>query len=229
MNQKRKNPQFRKSVDWDSVNNPKASNKSLNDPNVNRDKVLEKRYKAKVQLMNRYNMSEEEAELTLRRMERKAREERKKETDARKIKRFLEEDDDAIVPIHAQNTRNEVLEKPKVRPSYKNEAVKKEIYVQSAVEPALNSNIYMQSEDKPAVNSNEIYVQSEDKPAVNTENKVQDSSQIKDNHISKMDSSDNQNVKKPKQDVDSLISDLIPDYNKELSVEVNNISLTKFN
>lgn len=178
MSQKRKNPKFRKSVDWDSMNNPKTSNRALNSPNINADKILERRINAKLELMNRYNMTEEEAEITLRRLERKVREERRKENNARNVKRFIEEDnDDVIVPIHVQNRKNETLEKPLAKPTFKNEEVpKKEV----PISQSKNSKI--------------------------EENK--------------------NNVKRPKQNVDSLIADLIPENDKDLSIEVENISLS---
>ena len=180
MSQKRNNPKFRKSVDWDSVNNPKTSNRALNSPNVNADKILERRINAKIELMNRYNMSEEEAEITLKRLERKARKERRKENNARNVKKFIEEDnDDVIVPIHVQNRKNETLEKPLPHPTIKNEEVaKKEVPI--------------------------------------PQNQINETSKIEDNkgHV------------KPKQNVDSLIADLIPENDKDLSIEVENISLS---
>ncbi|MBQ2961727.1 ATP-binding cassette domain-containing protein [Methanobrevibacter sp.] len=185
MSQKRKNPKFRKTVDWDSVNNPKTSNRALNSPNVNADKILERRINAKLELMNRYNMTEEEAEITLKRLERKAREERRKENNARNVKRFIEEDnDDVIVPIHVQNRESETLEKPLAKPTFKNkEVVKKEVPI------------------------------------------YQNQNQNQNNESSKIEENGN-NVKKPKQNVDSLIADLIPENNKDLSIEVKNISLS---
>ena len=196
MSQKRKNPRFRKSVDWDSVNNPKTSNRALNSPNVNADKILERRINAKLELMNRYNMSEEEAEITLKRLERKAREERKRENNTN-VKRFIEEDNnDVIIPIHVQNNKKETLEKPLAKPTLKN----KEVVMEEVLEQVPVS-------------------QSEDQKQMDEPFKINDLTGS-DKTILK-----NQN-KKPKQNVDSLISDLIPDYQRELSIEVKNVSLS---
>ena len=106
MSRNRKNPRFRKSIDWDSVNNPNTSNKASNSPSINADKILERRINAKLELMNRYNMSEEEAEVALKKLEMKTREKRKKEK-AVKVNRFIEtNNDDVIIPIHVQNNQN---------------------------------------------------------------------------------------------------------------------------
>ena len=197
MSQKRKNPRFRKSVDWDSVNNPKTSNRALNSPNVNADKILERRINAKIELMNRYNMSEEEAEVTLKRLERKTREERKKENNAN-VKRFIEEDnDDVIIPIHVQNNKKEALEKHLAKPTLKN----KEVVIEEVLEQVPVS-------------------QNEDQKQMDETFKIKNDLTDSDKTILK-----NQ-IKKPKQDVDSILSDLIPDYQRELSIEVKNVSLS---
>lgn len=172
MSQRKKHPRFRKSVDWDYINNPKTSNRALNSPNVNADKILERRINAKLELMNRYNMSEEEAEVALKKLERKVRGERRKENKEIKVKRFIEENnDDVIVPIHVQNNKKEALEKPLAKPTFKNKEI-----VQKGV--------------------------------------------------SEQDQNQSSQIKKPIQNVDSIISDLIPDSNKDLSIEVKNISLS---
>ena len=197
MSQKRNNPRFRKSVDWDSVNNPKTSNRALNSPNVNADKILERRINAKIELMNRYNMSEEEAEVTLKRLERKTREERKKENNAN-VKRFIEEDnDDVIIPIHVQNNKKEALEKHLAKPTLKN----KEVVIEEVLEQVPVS-------------------QNEDQKQMDETFKIKNDLTDSDKTILK-----NQ-IKKPKQDVDSILSDLIPDYQRELSIEVKNVSLS---
>ena len=193
----RKNPKFRKSVDWDSVNNPKTSNRASNSPNFNANRIQDRRIKAKLELMNRYNMTEEEAEFTLRKLEMKAREERKKGNDTLKVKRFIEEndDEDVIVPIHVENKKKEALKKPIAKPALKNkEMVKKEV---SEPIQLIQNQKYVNSKIKNNQSTN-----------YNNEiiNEVQ--------------------VKKPKPNVDSLISDLIQDTNKELSIEVKNISLS---
>ena len=197
MSQKRNNPRFRKSVDWDSVNNPKTSNRALNSPNVNADKILERRINAKIELMNRYNMSEEEAEVTLKRLERRTREERKKENNAN-VKRFIEEDnDDVIIPIHVQNNKKEALEKHLAKPTLKN----KEVVIEEVLEQVPVS-------------------QNEDQKQMDETFKIKNDLTDSDKTILK-----NQ-IKKPKQDVDSILSDLIPDYQRELSIEVKNVSLS---
>ena len=193
----RKNPKFRKSVDWDSVNNPKTSNRASNSPNFNANRIQDKRIKAKLELMNRYNMTEEEAEFTLRKLEMKAREERKKGNDTLKVKRFIEEndDEDVIVPIHVEKKKKEALKKPIAKTALKN----KELMKNEVSEPI-------------QVIQNQKYVNSKIK---NNQSTNYNNDIINEGH-----------VKKPKPDVDSLISDLIQDTNKELSIEVKNISLS---
>lgn len=200
MNQKKKNPQFRKSVDWDSINKPKTSNRVSNNQNINQRRFLERRYKAKLELINRYNITEEEAEKTLRNIEKRAREQRKNESEVKKVKRFIEDNnnDDVIVPIHVQNKKKEVLETHNVKPTFKNkEIVKKEVLEKYHVKSIQNQEQML---------------------------KV---SQIQNNQINEETIINNQGfVKKPKQNVDSLISDLIPDTEKYLSIEVKNVSLS---
>ena len=193
----RKNPKFRKSVDWDSVNNPKTYNRASNSPNFNANRIQDKRIKAKLELMNRYNMTEEEAEFTLRKLEMKAREERKKGNDTPKVKRFIEEndDEDVIVPIHVENKKKEALKKHIAKPALKN----KELMKNEVSEPI-------------QVIQNQKYVNSKIK---NNQSTNYNNDIINEGH-----------VKKSKPDVDSLISDLIQDTNKELSIEVKNISLS---
>lgn len=193
MSQKRKNPQFRKSIDWDTVNQPKTSNRVSN----NKSAILEKRLKAKLALMKKYNMSEDEAEKTLLKLERKAIEERRKENDASKVKRFIDEsNNDVIVPIHVQN-RKEALEKPRIKPMFESK------------DESDNEGL-----EKQFVNQ--------------LQNQISKESQIQKNEFADNKSKENfqSSVKKPKQDVDSLISDLVPDVEKSLSIEVNNVSLS---
>lgn len=198
MSQKRKNPQFRKSIDWDSVNQPKTSNRVSN----NQKSIIEKRLRAKISLMNKYNMSEEEAEKTLLKMERQAREERRKEiiktNDSSRVKSFIEEtnDEDIIVPIHVHN-RKEVLEKPIVK----------------------------QVSESKYESVNDGFEKQFTKPF---QNQISKGSQIQKNEFVDNQSKEDyqSSVKKPKRDVDSLISDLVPGSEKSLSVEVNNISLS---
>ena len=110
MSQKKKNPQFRKSVDWDSINKPATpENKVQNYQNARTKKIKEQRYRAKMELINRYHMSEEEAERTLRDIERKAREQRNNGREVKKVKRFIEDDRaDVIVPIHVQDKEKDI-------------------------------------------------------------------------------------------------------------------------
>ena len=194
MNQKKKNPQFRKSVDWDSVNQPKTSKRIRNGQKSRRDKILEQRYKAKLELINKYNMTEEEAEETLREIERKALKQRKDKEQV-KVKRFIEENDDVIVPIHVQNKKKEVLEKPQEKTKLKNEKV-------------IKKNV---SEDSKVEDS-----------------KVEDSKveQIQNQESEEKTSESKNNQTKQKQNVDSLISDLVPVASRDLSIEVNHVSLS---
>lgn len=218
MSQNKKNPQFRKSVDWDSVNKSKTSTRVPNSQDSRRNKILEQRRRAKLELINKYNMTEEEAEETLRNIERKAREKRNRETEALKVQRFIEEDDDVIIPIHAQN-KKESLEEAVAEPAFEsNVGLDDGILEEAPVEPAF--------EGKKELNK-ESTEEKSIKPIPSQEQKA-DNSQIKDKKVS-----DNKDIKinqdpirKPSQNVDSLISDLIPDTDKDLSIEVNNVSLS---
>ncbi len=208
MSQKRKNPQFRKSIDWDSVNQPKTSHRVSN----NQKSIAEKRLRAKIALMKKYNMSEEEAERTLLKLERKAREERKKENDARKVKRFIEEsNDDVIVPIHVQN-RKEAL-----KPSVKHVVESKHESGNDGFEKQFVKPSQNQIPKESQVQKNEFVDKQSREESQVQKNEFVDNQFIEDYHTS---------VKKPKRDVDSLISDLVPGSEKSLSVEVNNVSLS---
>ena len=197
MSQKRNNPRFRKSIDLSSVNRPKTSNMVSN----HQKSVIDKRLRVKIALMKKYNMSEEEAEKTLLKLEKKAREDRIKdkikENGISKVKHFDEENnDDVIVPIHVQN-RKEVLEKPRVKQVF-------EIKQESCDDGF----------EKQFANPSQIQISKE--------------SQIQKSEFVEKQSKENyqSSVKRPKRDVDLLISDLVPDSEKSLSVEVNNISLS---
>ena len=80
MSDKNKNMQFKKSVDWDSENKPitPEHRKQFPQDNSKNKALLEQRNKAKLELINKYNMSESEAEQTLRNIEKKARNKRAK-------------------------------------------------------------------------------------------------------------------------------------------------------
>lgn len=196
MSQKRKNPQFRKSVDWDAVDKINDSNRVLNTQNPSKNKILEQRNRAKFELINRYNKTEEEAEEILRGIERKAREKRKNETEVKKIKRFIEENDDVIVPIHVQNQK-QVLEKPQLKSTFKSQdELNQESFEKLAVKPIQN---------KDQMPKDALVLEKED------------AKELKKNNVSK--------VKKPKESVDAIISDLIPVNENDLSIEVNNVSL----
>ena len=196
MSQKRKNPQFRKSVDWDAVDKINDSNRVLNTQNPSKNKILEQRNRAKFELINRYNKTEEEAEEILRGIERKAREKRKNETEVKKIKRFIEENDDVIVPIHVQNQK-QVLEKPQLKSTFKSQdELNQESFEKLAVKPIQN---------KDQMPKDALVLEKED------------AKELKKNNVSK--------VKKPKESVDAIISDLITVNENDLSIEVNNVSL----
>ena len=196
MSQKRKNPQFRKSVDWDAVDKINDSNRVLNTQNPSKNKILEQRNRAKFELINRYNKTEEEAEEILRGIERKEKKKRKNETEVKKIKRFIEENDDVIVPIHVQNQK-QVLEKPQLKSTFKSQdELNQESFEKLAVKPIQN---------KDQMPKDALVLEKED------------AKELKKNNVSK--------VKKPKESVDAIISDLIPVNENDLSIEVNNVSL----
>ena len=212
MSQKKKSPQFRKSVDWDSINKPSnPENKVQNYQNARNKKIMEQRYRAKMELINRYHMSEEEAEKTLRDIERKAREQRNNVTEVKKVKRFIENDNgsDVIVPIHVQN---------------KEKAIKSE---ESLKRP--QTKLTPKKDDSAIVDDRNI----EKNSSKNEKNlNVKDSTQDIKNKIELKENNDDKektiqkSVKKPSQDIDSLISDLVPYTANDLSIEVNNVSLS---
>lgn len=197
MSQKKKNPKFRKSIDWDDVNKPKTSNRNFNTQNSTNNEILEQRYRAKCKLINRYNMTEEEAEKTLRDIERKVLAQRKNGSDYKKIKRVPEDENNVIVPIHVQNQKN-TLEKPKPKSTYKSK-----------------EDFNRESFKKQSVKS------------VQNQKQMPNDSKIPNDVISiRAKKNKNADEKKPKQTIDSIISDLIPYNEKDLSIEVDNLSLT---
>lgn len=196
MTQKKKNPQFRKSVDWDSINKSKTTKKLSKNQNPRAKKILEQRYRAKLELINKYNMTEDEAEETLRDIESKARKQRKNRNEVRKVKRFINSDD-VIVPIHAEN-KKETLEKPLVNPISKNK-------------DSLSDEFF----EKQYVNS--IKNQEQIPQKTQTQEKENDNKHINNKQ---------NNLEKPKKNVDSLIADLVPVGEKSLSIEVINVSLS---
>ena len=197
MSQKKRNPKFIKSVDWDSINKPQSSNKVSNSSNPRNDKILEQRYKAKLELINRYHMTEAEAEETLRGIERKAREKRQNENDSKKVKRFLDDNNEVIIPIHVQNQK-QVLEKPTTKSTFKSkDGFNEESFENQSVEFIQNNKLkYKDSQHS--------------KKEINEES------------IKNKGGSD----KKSNQNIDSILSDLILENEKDLSIEVDNVSLS---
>lgn len=197
MRQNKKNPQFRKSVDWDSINKPKSSNRVSNNHNPKNNKILEQRYRAKIELIERYNMTEDEAEKTLRDIERKVREQRKNKAEVKKVKRFIDENDDVIIPIHVQ-VQKQTLERPHPKPTFKS---KDELINESFGKQSLKSVQEQKQMPKDSQTPND---------------------EIAEKHMKKYEHS----VKKPKENVDSVISNLISYNENDLSIEVRNISLS---
>ena len=198
MSQKKKNPRFIKSVDWDSINKPKTPNRTPNSSSPRTNKILEQRYRAKLELINKYNMTEEEAEETLRGIERKARDKRKEESKVNRVNRFIDDNSaDVIIPIHVQN-KEDVFEKSPTKHTFQNK-------------DKLNQEVL----EKPQERS------------IKNQKQIPQHSQIQKKEISEESFIDNENsVKKSKHNVDSLISDLVPDIEKSLSIEVENVSLS---
>lgn len=220
MSQKKKNPQFRKSVDWDSINKPATpENKVQNYQNARTKKIKEQRYRAKMELINRYHMSEEEAERTLRDIERKAREQRNNGREVKKVKRFIEDDRaDVIVPIHVQDKEKaiksgEYYKRPQTKSTHKKD------------DSTIYDNENIRKYDSTVVDNKNMGNSSKDEKNLNVKDSSQDIKNIME--LKENNEKTNQNsAKKSSPDVDSLISDLVPVNENDLSIEVNNVSLS---
>ena len=164
---------FKKANDW----NENIDNDTPNDKN----KILEQRNKAKNELIKKYNMSETEAEETLKNIEKKILE--------KKSEKNVKDD----TRVHTENS--EVI-------NQKDE--KKEIIT--------NSN------DNELDNLGDIF----EKP----QNIKEDSVNEKIEEIVPKHREKNNNEKKQNQNVDEILSNIIPDTKKELSIEVKNVSLS---
>ena len=217
MSQKKKNPQFRKSVDWDSINKPATpENKVQNYQNARTKKIKEQRYRAKMEL---YHMSEEEAERTLRDIERKAREQRNNGREVKKVKRFIEDDRaDVIVPIHVQDKEKaiksgEYYKRPQTKSTHKKD------------DSTIYDNENIRKYDSTVVDNKNMGNSSKDEKNLNVKDSSQDIKNIME--LKENNEKTNQNsAKKSSPDVDSLISDLVPVNENDLSIEVNNVSLS---
>ena len=164
---------IKKANDW----NENIDNDTPNDKN----KILEQRNKAKNELIKKYNMSETEAEETLKNIEKKILE--------KKSEKNVKDD----TRVHTENS--EVI-------NQKDE--KKEIIT--------NSN------DNELDNLGDIF----EKP----QNIKEDSVNEKIEEIVPKHREKNNNEKKQNQNVDEILSNIIPDTKKELSIEVKNVSLS---
>lgn len=245
MSQKNKKVHFRKSIDWDENRPMPPKDKRQIKGNAKENLILEQRNKAKMELINKYNMSESEAEETLRNIERKAKEkkynqieerksnneqiikqeilqekrietekleiQRQKETarielsEDEKINDFInKEDDEIITPIHIEKN-NEMDEKKrdlKASADYAEEN-------NEGNEDLINSlgNIFEDGD-----NSNKGNKEKENKKPSN-----QNTDEIISEHTKK---------EKSYHNVDELISNIIPDSEKEICIEVKNVSLS---
>lgn len=195
---KNNNLQFKKSVDWDSVNNPKIPRPNKKDRNK---EILMQRERAKIELINKYNMSELEAERTLQNIERKAREKRNKKVMQKNF--------------HEENTN------PKKYNGYelKNEKIKKERINEFLDDYDEDTFIIPEhAKIRERKNANQILPQKQINgiDEKNKENEIKKSNENKETA----------NKKSYHKNVDEIISNVIPDYNKHVSIEVNDVSLT---
>ena len=212
MSKKNRKLEFRKSIDWDSVNDsniPRPKNKYKN------KEILIQRQRAKDKLINQYNMSEIEAERTLQNIEKRAREKRNKEFSSRKLQKkeinsnekryeienekrkrriqeFIEEEDaDIIIPEHVKDRQKNEIDENQTPITIEKDKKTEKPY------PAIVKESNKQ-EEKPYP------------PTVKESNKYKETSENQKNH----------------KNVDDILSKVIPDYEKQLSIEVNDVSLT---
>lgn len=167
MNQKEKETQFKKSIisdEDDKVITPEHK-KQIQNKNI-----LEQRNRAKLELINKYNMSESEAEETLQNIEKKAKDKKAKKKAYESGKKENVENEESEVKNKKDKSVDElenVLEKTNENKEEKSQIIEKE------------------------------------KPTIKT------SKEEKSNH-----------------NVDDLISNIIPDYEKEICIEVKDVSLS---
>ena len=184
--------QFKKSVDWDNINNTNIPRPNKKDRN---EKILIQRERAKIELIKKYNMTEIEAEMTLQNIERKAREKRNYEFNSKNIQKEnintkikkqtiqefsedLSNEDTIIIPEHV---------KIRERKNTNQKLRKKQINA-------------LDEKNQETFHYNEI----------KENDKLKETSTEKKNH----------------RNIDEIISNIIPDYEKHLSIEVNDVSLT---
>ena len=105
MSIRNKKPQFKKSINWDEHDEPitPEHKRQVND-NSNENALLEQRRRAKLELINKYNMSEREAEETLRDIERKARGQKTQEDS---YESDNNNETNEIIPEHAQKEQKQ--------------------------------------------------------------------------------------------------------------------------
>lgn len=176
MDKKRKNVQFRKSIDWNEIpetiipehrRNPqntqdskkiiKNNNQSIKKQNkisLNKKSIHEKRIIVKQKLMKDYNLTEKEAEIAIKKIEQKAIQKRKKR----------------------QNTQREQTQKQEIENLHKKEREN-------------NKNIRYNSTILDKVNNP-------------------------------------YEIKEDSKNVDEIISNILPDYNQSIAIELENVSLS---
>lgn len=227
--------QFKKSVDWDNVNNqdrPKVKNNNYS----NYEKLLIQRKRAKNELIKKYNMSEDEAERTLQNIERKAKEKRnqtrqdfeKNNLQQQRLKKFIEEDDNnIIIPEHVklrENKRSEQYPSPQRKKQLPKNTNKEEAKGQAQND----INMEYDFETRATVQSQQ-YLEEKTikKEPVNVKENIENKEAfIEKESIKTNEKEENIENELKNKNVDDIISDIIPDYHKHTSIEVKDISLT---
>ena len=195
--------EFKKSVNWDNINNPNIPRPKKKD---RKEELLIQRKRAKIELINQYNMSEIEAERTLQNIERKAREKRNKKFNSKNIQKR------DIGPKNKKYYKKEL----------KNEKIKKE-RITGIIEDYNEDIIIPEHVKMRKINNNDQRLLQKHIKKIDEKNKeIFQHNQIKENNKSK-ETSKKENTRN---NVDDIISKVIPDYEKQLSIEVNDISLT---
>ena len=255
------NVKFRKSVDWKTNNKPITPEHEKHSSDKKRS-ILEQRNRAKLELINKYNMSESEAEETLRNIEKKAKEKKAKKMTYEQ-ERIVKQNQPNFnkKSISPEQQRRQYKEEPKTQPKEEKPKVeekpKEEPKTQPKEEKTKVEEKPKETQEKGEDDSNKDDLDSlgdifekpkEDKKEKQENLKKEEKpkpEQVKEENIAKSSKKDEiipehakeeiipEHAKADKKiedkshkNVDELISNMIPDSERELCIEVDHVSLS---
>lgn len=243
MNQKRDELNSKQNINLDSENEISSSEINLKkrDPQNKSDLIAQQRMKAKRELIERYNMSESEAESTLKSIENKVMQKKNKkitnekeiEINSNKVRMddkncSLEnsagvsenkDKNDEAIKIQSQNSQIEG-ESEEIIPEHVLERqnpnkIDNSDYEINSVSDTLP--VIEEGESKPIQNAEDEIVKKELVDSVSDVVPVVGEKEENNEPIIKKDDSS---------DVDDVLSSIIPEYHQKSSIEVNNVSLS---